>query len=429
MVGEWMSAFALESGYVTAPTATARTARPATKKQRGYGFVNVHPLPHARWPLATPPKHPRGLMTRAVGCAALLLAVLAAGPSPAVAAEPAAGQSAAGTAPAKSKPKAAAAKPKPKADAAKTKTKTETAKSKAKSKTKSENGKSKAPAEPAKTTTTEAAKRRARRPSVGHAANPTPVAPVLPAPAAGQPAAAAPPTVFEHGPGVLGISLRTLRQQQIKEYVTEPVALVALALDDLRLAPINKGTHVEINLGQRIPFEGKSDKVPPKSRRLLDVIARILNDNPQTHLQVLVHTDNSGDAVSNLQQSQRAAEAVRAYLMTKGVVGERITAIGRGGEAPLPAAAGKRKQARPERNRRVELIVEPLRPAPTTPIDTFPPPGPANPTDQPPPPGSTSPTDQPPPGPTNPTDQPPPLAPATSTAGPVGEFRPTEGPR
>ncbi|WP_295435020.1 OmpA family protein [uncultured Thiodictyon sp.] len=377
--------------------------------------MNAHPLLHARWPLATPPKHPRGLTTLGVGCAALLLAVLAAGPSPAVAAEPAAGQPAAGTTPAKSKPKAAAAKSKPKADAAKNKT--ETAKSKAKSKTKSENGKSKAPAEPAKTTTTEAAKRRARRPSVGRAANPAPVASALPAAAAGQPAAAAPPTVFEHGPGVLGISLRTLRQQQIKEYVTEPVALVALALDDLRLAPVNKGTHVEINLGQRIPFDGKGDKVPPKSRRLLDVIARILNDNPQTQLQVLVHTDNTGNAPSNLQQSQRAAEAVRAYLMTKGVVGERITAIGRGGEAPLAAAVGKRKPARPERNRRVELIVEPLRPAPTTPTDAVPPPGP------------TSPTDQPPPGPTNPTDQPPPPTPATPTAGPVGEFKPTEGPR
>jgi len=396
--------------------------------------VNAHPLPHARWPLATLPNHPRGLTTRVVGCAALLLAVLAAGPSPAVAAEPAVGKPTAETAPAKSKPKAAAAKSKPKADAAKTRTETAKSKPKAdatksKSKTKSENGKSKAPAEPAKTKTTEAAKRRARRPSVGRVTNPTPVASVLPAPAAGQPAAAAPPTVFEHGPGVLGISLRTLRQQQIKEYVTEPVALVALALDDLRLAPVNKGTHVEINLGQRIPLEGKADKVPPKSRRLLDVIARILNDNPQTQLQVLVHTDNTGNALSNLQQSQRAAEAVRAYLMTKGVVGERITAIGRGGEAPLPAAAGKRKQARPERNRRVELIVEPVRPAPTTPIDTFPPPGPANPTDQPPPPGPTSPTDQPPPGPTNPTDQPPPPTPGTPTAGPVGEFRPTEGPR
>ncbi len=156
--------------------------------------MNAHPLPHARWPLATPPKHPRGLMTRAVGCAALLLAVLAAGPSPAVAAEPAAGQSAAGTVPAKSKPKAAAAKSKPKADAAKTKNETAKSKSKSKpkSKTKSENGKSKAPAEPAKTTTTEAAKRRARRPSVGRAANPTPVTSVMPAPAAGQPAAVAP---------------------------------------------------------------------------------------------------------------------------------------------------------------------------------------------------------------------------------------------
>ncbi len=176
--------------------------------------------------------------------------------------------------------------------------------------------------------------------------------------------------MFKHRPGVLGISLRTLRQDQIKEYVTEPaalvalalvaLALVALALDDLYLAPVNKGTHVELHLGKRIPFEGKGDKVSPKSRRLLDVIARILKDNPQTQVQVQVHTDNTGDARHNLQQSQRAAEAVRAYLMTKGVTGERITVVGRGGEVPLAAGTGKRKLARPERNRNrlVELIVE-----------------------------------------------------------------------
>lgn len=388
--------------------------------------MNAHPLLHARWPLATPPNHPRGLMTLAVCCAALILALLAAGSSPAVAAAPTAGQPPAGTAPAKSKPKAEAAKSKPKADAAKTTTaaakakpKADAAKSKPKTKTKTDNAKSKAPAEPAKTPTAQAAKHRARHPSVGHGANPTPVASALPEPAAGQPNPAANPTVFEHGPGVLGISLRTLRQEQIKEYVTEPVAMVALALDDLRLAPVNKGTHVEINLGERIPFEGKGDKVPPKSRRLLDVIARILSDNPQTQIQVLVHTDNTGDARANLQQSQRAAEAVRAYLMTKGVAGERITAIGRGGEAPLAAATGKRKPARQgrNRNRRVELIVEPLRPASTTPTDTLPLPGPATPTEQPPPPAPASPTEQP--------VQP---APATPTAGPVGEPRPPDGP-
>lgn len=319
--------------------------------------MNAHPLPRARWPLATPPHHLRGLRRLVVvGCSTLILAALMGGPAPAVAADPAAGpahagtqstKSRTGTAPAKAKAAPAktttdaSAKSKPKTAAAKSKSKTEAAKSKPSTKT------------------TEAAKRQPRRPSVGHAANPAPL--VAFGPDLGQ--STANRAVFEHGPGVLGISLRTLRQQQIREYVTEPVALVALALDDLRLGPVNKGTHVEVNLGDRIPFDGKGDKVSPKSRRLLDVIARILTDNPQTRIQVLVHTDGTGEAGANLAQSQRAAEAVKAYLMAKGIAATRISAIGRGDETPL-VATGKRTATWRERNRnrRVELIVEPLQP-------------------------------------------------------------------
>ncbi len=169
------------------------------------------------------------------------------------------------------------------------------------------------------------------------------------------------PSVFEQGPGVLGISLRTLRQQQIDEYVTEPVALVAIALDDLRFAPVNKKTHVEVNLAGRVSFEGKGDKVAPKARRILDVIGRILADNPQTRIEILVHTDDQGDAGYNLRLSQRAAQAVKDYLVGKGVAAERITATGRGEEAPL-IATGKRTPTSQERirNRRVELVIAPL---------------------------------------------------------------------
>jgi len=175
--------------------------------------------------------------------------------------------------------------------------------------------------------------------------------------------APAPVDTFEQGPGVLGISLRTQRQTQLKHYVSEPVGLVALGLEDLRFAPVNKPTHVEVNLTNRIPFEGKGDQVGTKAKRTLDALAGLFADNPRTRVKIIVHTDDQGDAGYNLRLSERAAEAVKQYLVGRGVAAERLTPVGRGEEAPL-AATGKRTPTRQERerNRRVELVIEPLEP-------------------------------------------------------------------
>ncbi len=290
--------------------------------------MNAHPLPPARRPLAAPHHRGRALPWLAAGLSALILAALTAVAIPAAAEPPAR----AGAQSAKSKP---------------TKAKAETAKPK----------------------TAQAAKRQPRKTSVGQAANPLPVAAMPMAPGAAQAESSARAVAFESGPGVLGVSLRTARQQQIKEYVTEPVALVALAFDDLRFAPVNKGDHVEVNLANRIQFDGKADKVAPKSRRVADVIARILTDNPDTRVRVLVHIDDAGDAAANLRQSQKAADAVRLHLISKGVQSERVTAVGRGAEAPL-----SNKRADRFRNKRVEIFIEPLTPppAPQQPTQTAP---------------------------------------------------------
>ncbi|WP_295389487.1 OmpA family protein [uncultured Thiodictyon sp.] len=308
--------------------------------------VKAHPLPHARRPLSIPPQWRRLVMTLVAGGSALILGTLAVAPSPA-------GAATAGS---------ESAKPHAKTETAKPRAKTETAKS---------HSKTEAAATP-KARTSEAAKHKPKHPSVGRPAkNPAPVKATTPPTAnLSEPKSAAASTPFEHGPGVLGMSQRTLRQEKIQAYVTKPVAMVALALDHLRFSPVNKGTHVEVNLADRIPFDSKGDKVASKARRPLDVLSRILTDNPQTRIQVVVHTDDTGEPEDNLRQSQRAAEAVKAYMMAKGVAAERIAPIGRGSEAPL-VAIGNRTPTWLERsrNKRVELVIEPLVPVPAQPTD------------------------------------------------------------
>ena len=74
------------------------------------------------------------------------------------------------------------------------------------------------------------------------------------------------------------------------------------------------------------------------------------------------HSDSAGSDAQNLAASRRRAEAVRDYLVSKGVAAERIAVIALGERRPLAPNAQSDGSDFPEgrrRNRRVEITVEP----------------------------------------------------------------------
>ena len=183
----------------------------------------------------------------------------------------------------------------------------------------------------------------------------------------GRPAGAAsnsaqtPSMAFENAPGVLGTSIHTLRKEALKAYATESLGAVALGLEDIRLSPVNKNGLIALNLGEQIEFGFNSSAIPKKSRRLLDGIGRLLAENPDTQVQILTHTDDQGDSGYNRRLSQRRADAIKDYLISRGVAETRIAATGKGEDAPL-VETDSRAPTRAERarNRRTELLIEPL---------------------------------------------------------------------
>ncbi len=66
------------------------------------------------------------------------------------------------------------------------------------------------------------------------------------------------------------------------------------------------------------------------------------------------HTDASGSPAQNLRLSRERAEQVRLYLVTLGVAGERLSAVGKGASEPVNAA-----DPRAAENRRVRVVVTP----------------------------------------------------------------------
>jgi OmpA-OmpF porin, OOP family len=104
-----------------------------------------------------------------------------------------------------------------------------------------------------------------------------------------------------------------------------------------------------------VQFASGKNTILPKSFPILNSVAEILKQNPEYKLEINGHTDNLGNPVKNKTLSQGRADAVKEYLVKKGIEGYRMKATGYGDEKPI--ADNKTPAGRTE-NRRVEFVVE-----------------------------------------------------------------------
>ena len=116
---------------------------------------------------------------------------------------------------------------------------------------------------------------------------------------------------------------------------------------------IKKEVIEKVNYAARnILFTKGSDKLATSSHAALDEVVAILKDHPTLRLSIDGYTDNSGQAATNLQLSQKRANAVKQYLAGKGIATDRLSATGYGHTKPI--ADNSTEEGR-IRNRRVEL--------------------------------------------------------------------------
>ncbi|HPY39344.1 MAG TPA: OmpA family protein [Thiolinea sp.] len=87
---------------------------------------------------------------------------------------------------------------------------------------------------------------------------------------------------------------------------------------------------------------------------ILDQLAELLKQYPQTLVEISAHTDNQGTALGQTALTQAKAEAVLQYLLTKGIDLKRLKAQGYGASRPI---ASNDDEAGRTRNRRLELTV------------------------------------------------------------------------
>ncbi|SIO42951.1 Outer membrane protein OmpA [Rhodovulum sp. ES.010] len=124
--------------------------------------------------------------------------------------------------------------------------------------------------------------------------------------------------------------------------------------DEIRV--VNTGSELVVTMPQGILFATDSAAVRPDLQADLRVLARSLNDYPNTTVDVIGHTDNTGPASYNQDLSSRRAGSVAAVLTGAGVTPSRIRAYGRGEDQPVASNLTPEGRAQ---NRRVEIVIRP----------------------------------------------------------------------
>jgi OmpA-OmpF porin, OOP family len=82
-------------------------------------------------------------------------------------------------------------------------------------------------------------------------------------------------------------------------------------------------------------FEVGNAKIDPESYIELDLVLNMMRENPSMIIQLEGHTDYIGVAADNMRLSQRRVEAVKNYLIQKGVNKARLKTKAFGGTQPL----------------------------------------------------------------------------------------------
>jgi OmpA-OmpF porin, OOP family len=118
---------------------------------------------------------------------------------------------------------------------------------------------------------------------------------------------------------------------------------------DIRLTPAGE----TIRLNHLIFPQGRA-VIGKSSYDELDEIAQMMLENEQIVIQLEGHTDSQGNAKGNMKLSQKRVEAVKSYLVSKGVSKNRVKTKAFGGTRPLGNEMTDEDRAM---NRRVEMRI------------------------------------------------------------------------
>ncbi|MDT8893370.1 OmpA family protein [Halomonas sp. I1] len=118
-----------------------------------------------------------------------------------------------------------------------------------------------------------------------------------------------------------------------------------------------RGNDIVLNMPSSVTFGFDSSDLTPAATSALQDVSRVLTQYSETLINIVGHTDSTGDAAYNQRLSERRAQAVGQYLSQSGVSASRLNMQGYGENQPV---ASNETEAGRAQNRRVEMTLTPM---------------------------------------------------------------------
>ena len=125
------------------------------------------------------------------------------------------------------------------------------------------------------------------------------------------------------------------------------------ALPGADVERVGEGIHLTLN-ENAVRFDVNKSTLTSQAKANLDKLVPVFNSYADTNIDIFGYTDSTGKADYNLTLSQKRAESVKAYLVSKGLAASRFKTSGYGIADPIASNDTKEGQSQ---NRRVEFAI------------------------------------------------------------------------
>ncbi len=117
---------------------------------------------------------------------------------------------------------------------------------------------------------------------------------------------------------------------------------------------IKAGEGIIVKFDSGILFDFDKSDLKANAKENIRQLVKTMNENADTDILVVGHTDNVGRASYNQGLSERRAAAVKSYAVAQGLASGRIKTKGMGAEEPISSNESDAGRAE---NRRVEIVI------------------------------------------------------------------------
>ncbi|MDE2383204.1 MAG: OmpA family protein [Alphaproteobacteria bacterium] len=156
---------------------------------------------------------------------------------------------------------------------------------------------------------------------------------------------------------LIGAGVGLLTGGGIGAYMDNEEAKLRKQLQGTGVSVTRMGDSIVLNMPSNITFDVDKADIKPQFYGTLNSVGLVFKEYKQTLINVVGHTDSSGDANHNYDLSRRRAASVAQYLAAQQLDPNRFSVEGHGASDPIASNATASGKAQ---NRRVEITILPL---------------------------------------------------------------------